>query len=290
MNRIRRLQCEPLEPRHMLSGTGIADCPPPVVVSPCLDPACLEHTQVEAPPVKVYPVGDLVQPGPPSHPTTDTESDNAIADPGDDDLKLKVYPVAGLELAPPGVSPTDPNLGSFSGGLGGGFGGGRPLAGGIVRDANDALANLNETLRKYQSLNVTVEVRFIVVNEDFIDRIGVDFDFDVDDGGSFHRVAVPDGGTLLIGGLLDPPADPNDPPTGDDANEQDELPKLADLPVINLLFVPGDDVEDDSPNPLPTLSELPYINRLFNNVGATSIQDGVVLSITPRIIIQEEAE
>ncbi|MCH2210511.1 MAG: type II and III secretion system protein [Fuerstiella sp.] len=46
---------------------------------------------------------------------------------------------------------------------------------------HDQIVELLEQLRKLQDLQVTVEVRFIAVSDDFFERIGVDFDFNVPD-------------------------------------------------------------------------------------------------------------
>ena len=46
---------------------------------------------------------------------------------------------------------------------------------------HDEIVELLEQLRKLQDLQVTVEVRFIAVSDDFFERIGVDFDFNVPD-------------------------------------------------------------------------------------------------------------
>jgi general secretion pathway protein D len=50
-----------------------------------------------------------------------------------------------------------------------------------TRDVHDQIADLLEQLRRLQDLQVTIEVRFITLNDNFFERIGVDFDFDIDD-------------------------------------------------------------------------------------------------------------
>ena len=99
----------------------------------------------------------------------------------------------------------DPNTGESSSssgfGLGGGFGGGGGGFGGlgegedppigsitpfflnislIIRhtaEVHDDIVDLLRQLRRLQDLQVSVEVRFITVNDDFFEFIGVDFDF-----------------------------------------------------------------------------------------------------------------
>ena len=50
-----------------------------------------------------------------------------------------------------------------------------------TQDVHEQIADLLEQLRRLQDLQVTIEVRFITLRDDFFERIGVDFDFDVDD-------------------------------------------------------------------------------------------------------------
>lgn len=50
-----------------------------------------------------------------------------------------------------------------------------------TQEVHDQIADLLEQLRRMQDLQVTVEVRFITLNDNFFERIGVDFDFDIDD-------------------------------------------------------------------------------------------------------------
>jgi general secretion pathway protein D len=66
-------------------------------------------------------------------------------------------------------------------------------------------------------------------------------------------VSVPDGGTVLLGGVKR-------------LNEQ----------------------RDEIGTPL--LSKIPYISRLFKNVSVGRETESLMLMVTPRIIIQEEEE
>ncbi len=66
-------------------------------------------------------------------------------------------------------------------------------------------------------------------------------------------VAVPDGGTVVLGGLKT---------LSEGRNE----------------FGP------------PVLSQLPYVNRLFKNVGIGRETRHIMIMVTPRIIIQSEEE
>lgn len=74
-----------------------------------------------------------------------------------------------------------------------------------TQEVHDQIADLLEQLRKLQDLQVTIEVRFITLNDNFFERIGVDFDFDIDD----NVVDLPDddgGPSVTIG--LDPQGNP----------------------------------------------------------------------------------
>ncbi len=66
-------------------------------------------------------------------------------------------------------------------------------------------------------------------------------------------VSVPDGGTVLLGGIK----------------------RLS---------------EGRNEVGVPLLSKMPYINRLFRNVGIGRTTESLMMMVTPRIIIQEEEE
>ncbi|QGJ70398.1 General secretion pathway protein GspD [Planctomycetales bacterium 10988] len=50
-----------------------------------------------------------------------------------------------------------------------------------TQDVHEQIADLLNQLRRLQDLQVTIEVRFITLNDNFFERIGLDFDFDIDD-------------------------------------------------------------------------------------------------------------
>jgi len=64
---------------------------------------------------------------------------------------------------------------------------------------------------------------------------------------------VPDGGTVLMGGIK----------------------RLS---------------EGRSEAGVPILNKIPYLNRLFKNVGISHETQSLMMMVTPRIIIQEEEE
>ena len=51
-----------------------------------------------------------------------------------------------------------------------------------TQDVHDQIADLLDQLRRLQDLQVTIEVRFISLNDTFFERIGVDFDFNIQSG------------------------------------------------------------------------------------------------------------
>ena len=75
-----------------------------------------------------------------------------------------------------------------------------------TQDVHDQIADLLEQLRKLQDLQVTIEVRFITLSDDFFERIGIDFDFDIDDNTGLSLAELADrddvGRSITVG--LDP--------------------------------------------------------------------------------------
>ncbi len=50
-----------------------------------------------------------------------------------------------------------------------------------TQEVHEQIVDLLEQMRRLQDLQVTIEVRFISLNDNFFERIGVDFDFDIND-------------------------------------------------------------------------------------------------------------
>ncbi|MFO7901313.1 MAG: hypothetical protein R6U98_01525, partial [Pirellulaceae bacterium] len=50
-----------------------------------------------------------------------------------------------------------------------------------TQEVHEQVADLLDQLRRLQDLQVTIEVRFITLNDNFFERIGMDFDFSIDD-------------------------------------------------------------------------------------------------------------
>ncbi len=68
---------------------------------------------------------------------------------------------------------------------------------------HERIQDLLESLRRLQDLQITIEVRFITLKDDFFERIGLDFDFDVEDSSGLPQplTAIPDtiSGTRIFG-------------------------------------------------------------------------------------------
>lgn len=60
---------------------------------------------------------------------------------------------------------------------------------------HEQIADLLEQLRRLQDLQVTIEVRFIRLTDSFFERIGIDFDFNVQDGTNLTDAEVADPAT-----------------------------------------------------------------------------------------------
>ncbi len=59
-----------------------------------------------------------------------------------------------------------------------------------TQEVHEKIVDLLAQLRRLQDLQVTIEVRFITLNDDFFERIGVDFDFDIDDNTGLSTVDI----------------------------------------------------------------------------------------------------
>ena len=71
-----------------------------------------------------------------------------------------------------------------------------------TQEVHEQIADLLQQLRRLQDLQVTIEVRFINLSDNFFERIGVDFDFNIDD--NFTQPAIPissDNGRSAVIGL-----------------------------------------------------------------------------------------
>ncbi len=85
-----------------------------------------------------------------------------------------------------------------------------------TQEVHDQIKDLLEQLRKLQDLQVTIEVRFVTLQDNFFERIGVDFDFDINDNSGFtsgdldgtnaDSTFQEDGSEITIG--LDPQGNP----------------------------------------------------------------------------------
>lgn len=70
-----------------------------------------------------------------------------------------------------------------------------------TQEVHEKISDLLEQLRRLQDLQVTIEVRFITLSDRFFERIGVDFDFNIDDNTGLNN---------FIDLLQNPPSGPFD--------------------------------------------------------------------------------
>ena len=71
-----------------------------------------------------------------------------------------------------------------------------------TQEVHEQIQSLLDQLRRLQDLQITIEVRFITLTDDFFERIGIDFDFNIEDHANVARgQALPDraGKTQIIG-------------------------------------------------------------------------------------------
>ena len=59
-----------------------------------------------------------------------------------------------------------------------------------TQEVHEQIADLLDQLRRLQDLQVTIEVRFITLTDDFFERIGIDFDVDIDDNTGLRDVQL----------------------------------------------------------------------------------------------------
>jgi general secretion pathway protein D len=72
-----------------------------------------------------------------------------------------------------------------------------------TQEVHEKIDKLLAQLREIQDEQVTIEVRFITLSDRFFERIGIDFDFNIDDNSGLNSIAnilVPPRGTLDDGG------------------------------------------------------------------------------------------
>jgi general secretion pathway protein D len=66
-----------------------------------------------------------------------------------------------------------------------------------TQDVHERIADLLDQLRRLQDLQVTIEVRFITLSDNFFERIGVDFDFNIRSNATAADVARADSGVRM---------------------------------------------------------------------------------------------
>ncbi len=84
-----------------------------------------------------------------------------------------------------------------------------------TQEAHEKIADLLKQLRRLQDLQVTIEVRFITLSDNFFERVGVDFDFDIDDNSGVARSDLVSGNIDDNGPAITVGLDPTGQPTAD---------------------------------------------------------------------------
>ncbi len=78
-----------------------------------------------------------------------------------------------------------------------------------TQEVHEEIVDLLEQLRRLQDLQVTIEVRFVTLQDNFFERVGVDFDFEIDDNvAQVAGAAFPDDVGPAIAFGLDPTGAP----------------------------------------------------------------------------------
>ncbi|MCA9087174.1 MAG: hypothetical protein KDA90_00915, partial [Planctomycetaceae bacterium] len=131
--------------------------------------------------------------------------------------------------------------GGFGGGGGGGFGGGGG-GGGFGGGGGGFGGQGGGGNQGGQRGQQGGSAGSVTVQQPLVDQVSVD-----------TVVSVPDGGTVLLGGV----------------KSLREGRNMAGVPILN---------------------KIPYISRLFKNTGVGRETESLMLMVTPRIIIQEEEE
>jgi general secretion pathway protein D len=68
-----------------------------------------------------------------------------------------------------------------------------------TQQVHEAIRDLLEQLRKSQDLQVTIEVRMITLTDNFFERIGIDFDFEIDDNVDPSQIQDDSGPSAMFG-------------------------------------------------------------------------------------------
>jgi general secretion pathway protein D len=115
-----------------------------------------------------------------------------------------------------------------------------------TQEVHEQIVDLLEQLRRLQDLQVTIEVRFITLTDDFFERIGIDFDFDLDDNvgvDAFNRRVDRQTVDINGDGIADIPNNSGQPGNGDSGNGisigLQGAPAATDLNGDGINDVPG---------------------------------------------------
>ena len=136
------------------------------------------------------------------------------------------------------------------------------------RQINDLLAQLRET----RATQISVESRFLIVQEDFLEEVGVDFDFQINDvGGGFGPIRVAQD-SYTLGQRGSTPITPG----------RFQLPAGSDIPGPGV-FIPGEGFEPRTGRSLNL--NIAYIDDLEVNllIQATQANQRSIVLTSPRV-------
>jgi general secretion pathway protein D len=79
------------------------------------------------------------------------------------------------------------------------FAGNLSLVISATQQVHEQITDLLEQLRRLQDLQITIEVRFITLSDNFYERIGIDFDFEIDDNVNVDLIQDDSGPSVMFG-------------------------------------------------------------------------------------------
>ncbi|MEE2685352.1 MAG: hypothetical protein VYB09_03490 [Planctomycetota bacterium] len=79
------------------------------------------------------------------------------------------------------------------------FAGNLSLVISATQQVHEQIRDLLDQLRRLQDLQITIEVRFITLSDNFYERIGIDFDFEIDDNVNVDDIEDDSGPSVMIG-------------------------------------------------------------------------------------------
>jgi general secretion pathway protein D len=135
-----------------------------------------------------------------------------------------------------------------------------------TQEVHEEIVDLLEQLRRMQDLQVTIEVRFITLNDDFLERIGVSFQFSIDS--NVDAKQGPHFGEIVTAGVP-----PSTPPVRNLVRTDNDAQKRM---TLGLNAAP--DLRAGAPGFSPNL-DLEFIQNSFGVVATPLLNPGEAASI-----------